>query len=201
MAELDFRSTDTFDPGMRGWSAKNARALMHCCELAYKDEGAVKDALANQNLEFGEFLDEVHTQGFLAVGNGFSIICYRGTQPDNLFDWATDANATQIPTPAGNVHRGFNDALNAVWNNNINRILPFIKSSLSENRHIFVTGHSLGGALACLTVGRALSLDEPIPAKHLSLYTYGQPRVGDTDFVKAIDNKMDDRIVRVVNKI
>jgi triacylglycerol lipase len=54
----------------------------------------------------------------------------------------------------------------------------------SPNSQIFVTGHSLGGALATMaTLHIAKSLDHPVINKPI-LYTYASPRVGDKQFAQ-----------------
>jgi hypothetical protein len=59
----------------------------------------------------------------------------------------------------------------------------------------WVTGHSLGGALAALA---ATSLEYQ-GFKVAGLYTFGQPRVGDWAFTRQVNAHMGDRMFRYVN--
>lgn len=79
--------------------------------------------------------------------------------------------------PGAKVHRGFYTAAAQIND----KIIPLVHALLAENaqQKLVVTGHSLGGALA---VFAALELSKL--TDHISLYTYGQPRVGNSDFAK-----------------
>ncbi|MEE9205049.1 MAG: lipase family protein [Nitrospirales bacterium] len=71
------------------------------------------------------------------------------------------------------VHRGFYLAYHAVRD----AIVKEVKA-LSPS-HIYVTGHSLGGALATLGV---LDLQLEFPSLGVSMYNFGSPRVGERMF-------------------
>ncbi|ESL10618.1 lipase domain protein [Trypanosoma rangeli SC58] len=84
-------------------------------------------------------------------------------------------------------------------------VLRTIKSYLSEHRDkvcsMFCTGHSLGGALACLcaySLQRMLRL-MAYPLLEVTVYTYGQPPIGNKAFQTAY-NKAVPRTFRVVNE-
>jgi Lipase (class 3) len=64
-------------------------------------------------------------------------------------------------------------------------------------KSIFITGHSLGGALA---VFAAVDIKaNVIPSGKVTLYTYGQPRVGNPAFSDYIFTKLDGSYVRVTH--
>jgi hypothetical protein len=60
----------------------------------------------------------------------------------------------------------------------------------TSTKQIFVTGHSLGGALATLATSHIIKLiiDNKISAKPPILYTFASPRVGDSDFAANFRN-------------
>ena len=64
------------------------------------------------------------------------------------------------------------------------------------NKTIWITGHSLGGALAELCAAQALFVSK-IPVQ--GVYTFGQPRVGSNDFAAAVNAKLGSGIFRFVN--
>ncbi|XP_073388688.1 triacylglycerol lipase OBL1 [Physcomitrium patens] len=72
---------------------------------------------------------------------------------------------------------------------------------LKENPRakLFITGHSLGGALASLyaTMLHYTGQTE-IASKIGAVYTFGQPRVGDQDFVNYANSKLKGKFFRVV---
>ncbi|GGL91487.1 hypothetical protein GCM10010129_39020 [Streptomyces fumigatiscleroticus] len=120
------------------------------------------------------------------------ILAFRGTEFGGvtLTDIYTDINTETVPYPdtvGASVHAGFLRAFKYAW--------PDIVDELAKPAHavdhLFITGHSMGGALAtlatCELVDDSLSL---LPRKlraHLrsafrGLYTFGQPMVGDQAF-------------------
>ena len=68
--------------------------------------------------------------------------------------------------------------------------------------HVFVTGHSLGGALATLfacELGQSASGPGPARDVTVTMYNFGSPRVGDGTFCDAYNALVPDS-VRVVNR-
>ncbi len=128
------------------------------------------------------------TQAFLAKrggegGNRMLILAFRGTEI-NPKDIRTDANAT-LTTLNGEekVHSGFLKA--------IGHVRDAIAKDLAQHKGIpvYITGHSLGGALAVLAT-RLLASDS-----HGACYTFGGPRVG----TEQVDDQIKTPIYRVVN--
>lgn len=70
----------------------------------------------------------------------------------------------------GRVHSGFKTALEEVWN----VLQPEIARLQTQDVKIWLTGHSLGAALATLAADRLPDVQ--------GLYTFGSPRLGDRDF-------------------
>lgn len=69
------------------------------------------------------------------------------------------------------------------------------------NAKIYITGHSLGGALAALFAGLLTAEDDVMADRIGGLYTFGQPRVGDWSFAWYLHNKLnvpEPRYVRLV---
>ena len=76
----------------------------------------------------------------------------------------------------GRVHRGFYAEYD--------KVIPGIKEALAKHnkkgtKTIWVTGHSLGGAMAVLVAAEL----QP----NGGLHTFGQPRVGNAEFLKSLD--------------
>ncbi|KAL0388290.1 UNVERIFIED_CONTAM: Lipase [Sesamum radiatum] len=102
------------------------------------------------------------------------------------------------------VHSGFLSAYDSVRTRLISLIKQAIghrgdSSDLLPKWHIYVTGHSLGGALATLL---ALELSSSQLAKHgaisVTMYNFGSPRVGNRRFAEVYNEKVKDSW-RVVN--
>ena len=75
------------------------------------------------------------------------------------------------------VHRGFQKALNRVWNQVYGHLARFRRENPAAE--ICLTGHSLGGALALLTYSRFRDAN-------VSAYTFGCPRTGNTAFAARV---------------
>lgn len=54
-----------------------------------------------------------------------------------------------------------------------------------SKKHLYITGHSLGGGLATVFLAKLLKDDSPLLDIFAGIYTYGQPNVGDINFAKA----------------
>lgn len=122
--------------------------------------------------------DGVDTQAIAVTTPGTLTIAFRGTEPDKIKDLATDAKFRKEPVSeaegVGEVHRGFRAAMTPVWD----EVLEIIEENAFKQ--LFLTGHSLGGALAMLCAGRAVQANHKVAALH----TYGQPRTGDKEFAR-----------------
>ena len=58
----------------------------------------------------------------------------------------------------------------------------------SPNAKVFVTGHSLGGALATLAIPDILKNTHFTNPENIVLYTFGSPRCGDRNFAKSFED-------------
>jgi triacylglycerol lipase len=173
------------------FNAANAEFLGRASNLAYESETKITATLAGWDMRLERFFDVQDTQAFLAADDEKYILAFRGTDFSALKDWMTDADIQQVNGPAGKVHEGFLCAVNSIW-----RELWKILDQQRGQRSLWVTGHSLGGALATLAVAK-IRLEKAHPVD--GLYTFGQPRVGDADFAYRFDQDFKDRTFRFVN--
>lgn len=182
-----------FDATVAGYYPENAYALALAADLAYeKNEATARATLQSWGLTGAEFFDCNDTQAFLAGNGQIAILAFRGTEPDELKDWVTDAEFAQVSHPWGQVHAGFDLALEQVWA----KISAALPAFLAQGQTLWITGHSLGAALAALAVARLLQADKAVHG----LYTFGQPRTGDEEFTQAFDSRFKNRAFRFVNK-
>ncbi len=190
-----------FEPGARTFSTANAQILAQASAVAYDTpERCAKWANVSGFAGAFDFFDNQDTQGFVTENGDAIIVAFRGTQPNRPMDWFADFRATCDPwdhTNAGKVHSGFYSALRKVWGVTLanGEILPR-RLVNRGSKTIWITGHSLGGALAELCAAQALFVSK-IPVQ--GVYTFGQPRVGTKDFADAVNAKLGSGIFRFVN--
>lgn len=133
------------------------------------------------------------------------ILCYRGTEAQNPMNWMTDfdVNPTRLRCVGSRgegdalVHSGFLRNLDATWPfvvEAVERAIagkhadPKTHGSLEPLEALYVTGHSLGAAMAALA-GVQFALDpvwrKLVRSKLRGIYTFGQPMIGSPDFAAA----------------
>lgn len=163
----------------------NARALVNASAAAYEDDPSRYEHWSKLGLDrldtfpVEEFIVDEHlgsTFGFVANNLDHLVIAFRGS--DDFFDLAVNLAAAQDDSQEnyeGAVHQGFMQALEGVWI----ELYSMVKSFHLPSHKIWVTGHSLGGALATLTAKRLAQFMEPVQC-----ITFGQPRVGDPTFYR-----------------
>jgi len=200
----------TFDIASGDFSHNAALFFANACDLAYSDDpGAAASEILG--LDATTFRAPGDTQGFAGRGENFAVLAFRGSErPDqHPQDWLTDFDALQtVQDPfSGKVHAGFSRAITAAWNNVDAVLRPALAATAAVGADdpglpLFVTGHSLGGALATLAVCRfasgELAAVAPNPAVRFQLracYTFGAPRVGDAAFSQAFEKPPTYRLV------
>lgn len=157
---------------------KSALSLAHAAYSAYEENSETYDGF--ENFRFDEVVpfasektkDNEATRGFLAAREDAIVLAFRGTDMTEIQDWAINLNFVQIRDNGAFVHQGFVLALASVWN----KIDAPLRQMLEKkNRKVWVTGHSLGGALATLATRRLLNMK----LGQIETHTFGQPFVGD----------------------
>ncbi|KIH60484.1 triacylglycerol lipase [Ancylostoma duodenale] len=82
----------------------------------------------------------------------------------------------------GNVNHYFADGVEVLWPS----IQQVLRNPMYSNYTVTFTGHSLGGALAAVATARTVA-EGLRPGHQLTVYTFGEPRVGNVDFAKTFD--------------
>jgi triacylglycerol lipase len=121
---------------------------------------------------------------FIATSGSAIYVVFRGTK--TISEWISDATFTQVPyTPVadgGQTETGFTTIYESVNS----AILDEVNALAADTGYttLFVTGHSLGAALATLAapeLARATRFTAPI------LYNFASPRTGDPLFASLVD--------------
>ncbi len=160
------------------------------------DVSAIKSELCGIDKKFSEVegFDSKSSQGIVIKHEEFVVATFRGT--DEIGDWLDNLNAVSQPGPLGGVHTGFYRALMDIW--------PQMKTAIRSlrrttnglpDRPLWLTGHSLGGALATLAVATLIDADETF----YGAYTFGCPRVGDRNFARNFNVEAKGKVFRFQN--
>ena len=192
-------SIPPLQPAAIGFSPANAYALVQAAGLAYYPPDEVTTQTWTWGFGSCKILDSGATQGYVMANEDAIVVSFRGTQGKDLRDWITNLDFDRIETPDGWVHCGFNKAVDRVFEDLLLAVMKF----RTQGQALFLTGHSLGGALATLTTLRLINAGQSVQG----LYTFGSPRVGDRTyfdrFTTALDPKLAEaprhRAFRIVN--
>lgn len=170
-----------FIPAATTFNFYNAYYLAKLSNLVYQPLEGIEGILKSQYglTQFKSF-EAGETQAFLAANKEIVVLVFRGTT--SFVDWLTNVRFVLTPSAVGKVHLGFNQALDLVWE----EIYDTLCTWKDRDQTLWVTGHSLGGALATLAVDRLTEKLMDVSG----LYTFGQPRVGDKTFADHFDRKM-----------
>ena len=186
-----------FEPEAREVSPINAVALCNAALLAYSPPDEVRRFLGKWGFDLATFrpLRRADTQGFVVRGPAGVVVAFRGTEPTNIADWLSDVNYHRIKFGhlPGLIHGAFAKALDVVKDDFVNAV----RELADEGQPVWITGHSLGGALAVLAAA-VLKFEAGFDGI-TGTYTYGQPRVGDEEFCAGFKALLGDRLFRYVN--
>jgi triacylglycerol lipase len=166
----------TFDLITPGFSIPNARACAVLSRLAY-DEADITGAGTD-------------TQVLVRDLGPVIAVAFRGTSSPR--DLVTDMEVWHEREGLYGFHDGFHEALLSVHFPLRDRILDL------PAKPLILTGHSLGGAMAMLFAFRWWTWINPGRPVH-SVYTFGQPRVGNRTFTAEYDRDLSAQTFRFVN--
>lgn len=191
-----------FDHLTTKYSPQNAYWLARASKLAYRkkeddnsgapDEQGILTELMKWDSGFKDVkgYNKKSSQAFVADHGDFTLIAFRGT--DEWRDWLDNLNLPAIDHHLGRVHRGFQLALEDIWPSLLNTVNKFQKK---QRKPLWITGHSLGGALSTLAAADLIHQDRP----YYGVYTFGQPRCGDRQFSRFFNVESKERFYRFQN--
>ncbi len=171
------------------WEAAGALAQM--CKLSYASEAEINTTLAEWGLPKVSHFRNGPLYACAASDDRTVLIAFRGT--DDSKDWLVNADATPQPVRHGLIHRGFYQGMKSLY--------PELVAAAAEHgvekKHLWVTGHSLGGALAVAFAYESLAEGWVRPA---GVVTFGQPLLADTALGSFVSHHLGGNYVRFVNE-
>jgi len=145
-----------------------------------------------------------NTFGYIGYANSTDeiIISFRGTEGDSLKNWIEDLKFEKTKTPfdgvpGAYVDLGFDQCYMSLQAQTLAALSTLMKEHPSAT--LSVTGHSLGGAISTLAVMDVI-VNQGVDGSRLNHFSFGSPRVGDTSFATAYEQRVPiDQHYRVVN--
>ncbi len=156
--------------------------LAQMSSISYATLPIAEQQYKNLGYSHVKYVDYEGAQCYIVWNTDEMVICFRGTEPRNWSDIKADLRAWLIkderiaPCLSGRVHKGFYFELKKI----IDRIYISIEQ-MRHNKKLYLTGHSLGGAIATIASGKIENVD--------LLCTFGAPRVGTRKYIKNIKCK------------
>jgi hypothetical protein len=119
------------------------------------------------------------------------IVAFAGTDPLSIVDWIDDLDTIPVSYPACSssgckVHQGFWDTYKAIQPLVWSAVNALLKEKGAKTK-VQITGHSLGAALATHC---AIDFYDSAAIQPNWVYTYGQPRVGNSAFADFYNSKI-----------
>ncbi len=185
----DIKSVPTFRAAYSDRTALLMARLAHRAYEKFNDSPAEFDKfrLGFEALglrEFESLVDQTKgTAGFVIAGDDLIVVVFRGTE--DMLDWRTNMMVDWTVLKGGvKVHTGFHDAYMPIRD----RMFETVEGLLKRRpRPVYITGHSLGGALALMATAELANHDEAAVRDSIAAcYTFGCPKAGDKSFDQCV---------------
>jgi triacylglycerol lipase len=173
------------------YRTEDAAFLAEASHCAYRQPQEIVAQAARWDYPHFRFLEKDNTQAYLMANAQRMILVFRGTEPKSAKDWLTSTKLPLVEALGGKVHRGFWQD----WRDIEDLVIEQVQRLRDNNQEIWITGHSLGGALAHLAALTLTTQHQPIQG----IYTFGAPRVGDEAFATRYNAMLHSKTLRLVN--
>lgn len=199
--EYDADAFKGFDASAADFRLGNARALIWFSQLAYETHRPLTIQAVQPKWGFTSVSSFNHTKislkssfetcGLVGERPDAVILAFAGTDPGVWQNLVTDF--TPLPREGSDLHQGFRVAADAAKGD----ISGAVALSQRTGKPLFVTGHSLGAALAALAAKQA----SDAALRPRAVYGFGMPRVGGRPFQRSYDAVLGAVTYRLVHGI
>lgn len=173
-----------------GFSWNSALSLALASQLAYVRSAQGVVQVAKESWGFSGCIPFAsgETQGFVSWDEACVLVSYRGTE--SIGDWLLNVSLAPTERTYGRVHGGFSTGFEAVRG----LVEDALQQADVDRKRLWLTGHSLGGALATITAAELVD-------RHTvtGIYTYGQPKAVGARAARLFRQRYQDRFQRFVN--
>jgi len=185
-----------FHPELAGYDRDNAVFLALLADLVYEQGRVISETVIGKWGCQAAFYNDrkTGTQALFVGKKGWVVLAFRGTEVGSMKDIVTDVRFTEIQDSKGGGHTGFRRQVTKLERNGFfNQFAEFrrqVKGSGPEPK-LFVTGHSLGAALATLAAERIADFHQ--------LMTFASPLAYNETSAVAFNAKFRAKTIRFVN--
>lgn len=165
-----------------------ARLMAEVCDLSYRSPVNAREEFKRMGFSSETIVDSSMI-GYVLSLDDTAIVVLRGT--DDSPDWISNLSFLSNRVDGGAIHRGFDNAY-AALRPQVNQLLD-----RSSPRRVWITGHSLGGALAVMSAYELLKAGRHEIA---GVMTFGQPMVVDSDLRRYMKPRLNGKFVHFVNE-
>jgi triacylglycerol lipase len=180
------------------WMARFSKLAYVCKDDGSPNQDAILAELKAEDPEI-EGIVPFHAKGSSAIliehANYFAL-AFRGT--DEPRDWIDNINTIPTASLFGRFHRGFYNSLERIWpeiTNYYQKKRTELRKLENKAKGFFLTGHSLGGAMATVAASQLIYRDYPFT----SVYTFGQPRAVTAETADILNIRARNRYYRFQN--
>jgi hypothetical protein len=169
------------------WPVAETLALMS--EAAYSSPIDAKTCFSEMGFGPIDTVVDGTMIGYIVPHHEVTVIVFRGTDASEVSDWLVDLNERTVRTPHGPMHRGFSKAYE--------QLKPQINKTLVQNppKRLWITGHSLGGALALVCAHDLSESGQFI----YGVITFGQPMIATEQLAKYLHKQLSRRYAHYAN--
>jgi hypothetical protein len=183
---------------MSNYDVERSELLAKLSAVTYCPEDSIMDWTCKWCRQLPDFrlvdiIENKQSSVFGIIGRdsrGTSYLVFEGTQDmtDVLYDLQIGKLVPYKDYPDVMVHKGFWNIYQTVREQIMEKIQEYTKSHLyrsSQNRDLYIAGHSLGDAIAFLV---GLDLKETTDITFNKIYGFAGPRLGNQAFVDLFEN-------------
>ena len=186
--------TTALNPDNAYWMARLSQAVYRKRSKTNPapDEAKILKILQKEDEKFISItgFSKNSAQAMIVEHEEYLCMVFRGT--DEIADWLDNLNAFPVKELFGSFHRGFWFSVADIWDGIEQR---YQELRAIKKRPLFITGHSLGGAMATIAAAKFIHLDLPF----ISVYTFGQPRAMTKETSQVFDIEAKSRFFRFQN--
>ena len=186
VAPIAAHDVDAIPSRRAAYSDRTAAFLAKLAMLAYiafEDDAKRKileGMLSHGRVKLLETISIADTEAMVAETDKFVVVAFRGTssRAQLMTDMQARLNVARVAVDGRcvRVHAGFYAAFRKIESK-----LREVLTAQDEAKAVYLTGHSLGGALA-LVAAAAFGGNDKLGDRIAAVYTFGAPRVGGADF-------------------